>query len=501
MPTVDETTAPRDAAIQGSAPSRSTRQAAVLISGPLALVAVWLLPMPGLSVEAHRLAAVGALTIVWWTTEAIPLPVTALVAAVLVVATGVATAQEALAQFANPTIFVFLGAFIIGRAITEHRLDRRFAQYVLALPAVSSTRAGRHAAVGLLTTGISAWMNNTATAAMMTPIAVGVLGAGGSPARWPGSAKAMMLVVAHAATLGGIITPVGSAPNLVTIGLLQTMAEVRISFLTWTMVLGPIAIAIAILLVLTVAWLYVDEPAPTAGAALPDLGVSRTWTAGERNCAIVFTTAVILWILPSVVRLSNRPDLAALLDNRLNEGIVAILAASLLFLLPTDWRQRRFTLTWRQASEIDWGTLLMFGGGLALGRLMVTTGLAKAIGETLVSVSGADTLWTITAMAALVPILMTQFVSNTATTTMLVPVFIGICQAAAVNPVVPAIAVCLGASMSFTLPVSTPPNAIVYGTGLISIGAMIRYGILLAAIGFVVIVFGLRLLSPLLSLA
>jgi solute carrier family 13 (sodium-dependent dicarboxylate transporter), member 2/3/5 len=499
MPTLDETTASR-ASIEGPARSPSARSAAGLLAGPVALLAVWLVPLPGLSAEAHRLAAVGALTIVWWTTEAIPLPVTALVAAVLVVTTGIATAEETLAPFASPTIFVFLGAFILGRAITEHGLDRRFAQYVLALPAVSTTRGGRHAAVGLLTMGISAWMNNTATAAMMTPIAVGVLGAGGNPARWPGSAAAMMFVVAYAATLGGIVTPVGSAPNLVTIGLLQTMADVRISFLTWTMVLAPIAIVITILLVLTVAWLYVDEPAPARGHVLPDLGVSRTWTAGERNCAIVFVTAVVLWILPSIVRLSNRPDLAAVLDARLNEGVVAILAASLLFLLPTDWRQRRFTLTWRQASEIDWGTLVMFGGGLALGRLMVTTGLARAIGETLVAVSGADTLWTITAMAALVPLLMTQFVSNTATTTMLVPVFIGICQAAAVDPVVPALAVCLGASMSFTLPVSTPPNAIVYGTGLVSIAAMIRYGALLAAIGVVVIVFGLRLLSPLLSL-
>ena len=341
-------------------------------------------------------------------------------------------------------------------------------------------------------------MNNTATAAMMTPIAVGVLGAGGSPGRWPGSATAMMLVVVYASTLGGLITPVGAAPNLVTIGLLQTMADVRISFLTWTTILAPIAVVMTILLVLTAHWAYVDEPAPLSGRAVPDLGVSAAWTAGQRNCAIVFVAAVTLGLAPSIVRLLDRPALAGMLDNRLNEGVVAILAASLLFVLPTDWRRRQFTLTWRQASEIDWGTLLMFGGGLALGRLMLTTGLAEAIGRTLVSYSGADSLWTIVAMAALVPLLITQFVSNTATTTMLVPVFIGICQAAGVNPALLVIAVCLGANMSFTLPVSTPPNAIVYGTGLVSIGAMIRYGALMAAIGFVVIIVGLRLLSPLL---
>ncbi len=499
METIDQATAEQRATVLAAAPLDLVRKTAGFIAGPLALLIVWVLPLPALSPEAHRLAAIGALTVVWWTTEAIPLPITALVATVLTVVTGVATAQDAFAQYASPTIFVFLGAFIMGRAISEHALDRRFAQYVLALPAVSSTRGGRHAAIALLTTAISAWMNNTATAAMMTPIAVGVLSGGGSPARWPGSAAAMMLVVAYTSTLGGLITPVGAAPNLVTMGLLQTMGGVRLSFLAWTMFLAPIAIAMTVILVLTAHWLFVDEPAPTSARGVPDLGVSPTWSAGERNCAIVFAVAVTLWIMPSIVRLLDRPDLAGVLDNRLNEGVVAILAASLLFVLPADWRQRRFTLTWRQASEIDWGTILMFGGGLALGRLMLTTGLAEAIGRTLVYYSGADTLWTITAMAVLVPLLITQFVSNTATTAMLVPVFIGICQATGVNPVLPAIAVCLGANMSFTLPVSTPPNAIVYGTGLVPIGAMIRYGALLAAIGFVVIVVGLRLLSPLLS--
>ena len=271
MDTIEQTAERRRATVTAGARLASVRQTTGLVAGPLALATVWLLPFPALSADAHHLAAIGALTVVWWTTEAIPLPVTALVATVLVVLTGVATAQDAFAQFASPTIFVFLGAFIMGRAISEHALDRRFAQYVLALPAVGSTRGGRHAAIALLTMAISAWMNNTATAAMMTPIAVGVLGAGGSPARWPGSATAMMLVVAYASTLGGLITPVGAAPNLVTIGLLQTMADVRISFLTWTTILAPIAVVM------------------TSCSCSPRIG--HTWTSRRRCRRVPYLTS------------------------------------------------------------------------------------------------------------------------------------------------------------------------------------------------------------------
>ena len=188
------------------------------------------------------------------------------------------------------------------------------------------------------------------------------------------------------------------------------------------------------------------------------------------------------------------------LAGRLDEAVVAIVAASLLFVLPVNWRERRFTISWSEASKIDWGTILLFGGGLSLGRLMFVTGLAEHVGRTVVAWSGVETLWGVTAMAAALGILLTEITSNTAATNMLVPVVISIAQANGVSPVPPALAACLGASMAFMLPISTPPNAIVYGSGLVPITAMLRFGMLLDGLAFVIIVAGLRVLAPLLGL-
>jgi len=178
-----------------------------------------------------------------------------------------------------------------------------------------------------------------------------------------------------------------------------------------------------------------------------------------------------------------------------------VLAAVLLFLLPIDWKQRQFTLDWRQAASIDWGTILLFGGGLSLGRLMFETGLAATVGNSIVEISGATSLWGITALAIVLGVLLTEIASNTAAANMLVPVIISICQAAGVSPIPPSLGACLGASLAFMLPISTPPNAIVYGTGLVPIRAMLGFGVIMDLLGIVVIFAGLRVLCPLLGLA
>ncbi len=217
---------------------------------------------------------------------------------------------------------------------------------------------------------------------------------------------------------------------------------------------------------------------------------------------MAFGTAVVLWIAPGVAALALGTSAAPyrFLSARLDEGVVALLAALLLFVLPVDWKRRQFTVTWAQASRIDWGTILLFGGGLSLGRLMFTSGLAEKIGTGLVSASGANSLWAITAVMCAVAILITEVTSNTAATNMLVPVALAISQAAGVSPLPPVLAVAFGASMAFMLPISTPPNAIVYGSGLVPITAMIRCGLLLDLVSFAIIVVGLRLLCPLLGL-
>jgi sodium-dependent dicarboxylate transporter 2/3/5 len=472
-----------------------------LFLGPLAFVGMLIMPTPGLTDAAHQLAAIVTLVVVWWITEPIPIPVTALLGAGLAVVFGVAPATEAFAPFASPTIFLFIGSFIIGRAVAEHGLDRRLATTLLAVPAVGRTLTRTRMAIVALVILMSAWMSNTATAAMMVPLALGVLSARrGLSSGGRHGATSLMLVVAFSASIGGMATPVGSPPNLITLGLLDRTAGIRINFLTWMALAVPISLAMGALLLLAARWKY---PLPAQPAHAEQLAPPpRHWSVGQRNCAIAFFTAVVLWVTPGALSLLA-PDapFVKLVVSRLDEAVVAVLAAVLLFVLPIDWGKRQFTLDWRQAASIDWGTILLFGGGLSLGRLMFETGLAASVGNSIVEMSGATSLWGITALAIVLGVVLTEIASNTAAANMLVPVVISICQAAEVSPIPASLGACLGASLAFMLPISTPPNAIVYGTGLVPIRAMLSFGVIMDVLGVVVIFAGLRILCPLLGLA
>lgn len=478
------------------------RRTSGLILGPLAFIVVWLMPIAGISPDAHRLAAVVALVVTWWVTEAIPIAATALIGAALTVLCGVATPVEAFAPFANPTIFLFMGSFMIGQAVMAHRLDTRLALGLLKVPAVAGDINRTAVALGAMTLLLSAWMSNTATTAMMIPIVLGVLGAASKSAtRSDRNFRAgLLLTIAYAASIGGMMTPVGSPPNLITIGLLEKIGGVRLDFVTWMLVAAPIALVYGALLLVMSRRAF---PAPPH-ALLHAVETPRepsAWTAGQRNCAIAFGVAVVLWVLPGVAAMAGVSGTTGEMLRRLDEGVVAILAAMLLFVLPVDWKRREFTIDWTTASRIDWGTILLFGGGLSLGQLMFTTGLAAAMGTAAVQASGAESLWAITAVATAVAIFLSEFASNTAATSMLIPVVLSITTAAGLNPVPPALGTCLGASLSFMFPISTPPNAIVYGTGMVPITTMMRYGIVMDVLGFVVIMAGLRILCPLLGLA
>jgi sodium-dependent dicarboxylate transporter 2/3/5 len=343
-------------------------------------------------------------------------------------------------------------------------------------------------------------MSNTATTAMMIPIVLGVLGSSRSGGRQDTPFRAgMVLTVAYAASIGGIMTPVGSPPNLIMMGLLDEIGGVELSFVTFMLFGVPIAIVYAAFL-----FLFVGRrlPAPRL-AQVESAPVARPWTSGQRNCAIAFGVAVTLWVLPGLVTLfgiTPPPAIDAVLD-RLDEGVVAVMAAGLLFVLPVDWKRRQFTLEWGTASRIDWGTILLFGGGLSLGQLMFSTGLAAYIGEGFVRLSGADSLWAITAVVAALAIVLSEVASNTAATSMLVPVVLAICAAAGINPVPPALAACFGASFGFMLPVATPPNAIAYGTGFVPVTTMMRAGLIMDIVGFVIVMVALRILCPLLGYA
>jgi sodium-dependent dicarboxylate transporter 2/3/5 len=256
---------------------------------------------------------------------------------------------------------------------------------------------------------------------------------------------------------------------------------VRVSFFQWMLVCAPIALAFTALLVL-----YLRKALPPEVETLPG-GTERAareraelgpWTRAQRNTLVAFALTVSLWVLPGLIALvlGAEAPLARAVQRVLPEGVVALLGAMLLFLLPVNWKERRFTLSWNDAVNIDWGTLLLFGGGLSMGGAMFRTGLARAIGERMVRLTGVSSVWGLGYLFGAVGTVLTETTSNTAAASMVCPLAISAARAAGVAPVPPAMASALGCSMAFLLPVSTPPNAIVYGSGYVRITAMARHG-------------------------
>ncbi|WP_207640206.1 SLC13 family permease [Desulfofundulus thermocisternus] len=490
------------------------RRTAGFFLAPALFLAIYFWPMPGLSPQAHAMAAVMAFTITCWITECVPIPVASMLGPTLAVVLGVATAREAYTAMADPTVLLFLGGFLLAKAMEVHGLDRRFALRILSLGSISRTSSMILLGVGGVTGFLSMWLSNTATAAMMFPITLGVLTAlkriittmHGREIDNSKYQTGMLLTIAYTASIGGMATPIGTPPNMITIGLIEKATGVRIVFFQWMMLALPIA-----LLMFLVLWLYFNWRCPSAqkdlkGAAsfiAAERKAQGSWKRGEINALIAFLVAVALWVTPGFIALFGGGTGSPLYKSYqaiFPEASVAIIAASLLFFLPVDFKKREFTLNWKQAVHIDWGTLLLFGGGLSLGEMMFKTGLAGAIGKGLVTITGAHTLVAITALALGLAILLTETTSNTAAATMVVPIVIGIASAAGVNPIPPAVAVALGASMAFVLPVSTPPNAIVYGSGMVPITQMVKYGLLLDIIGYLIVLAGVLVLTPLVGL-
>lgn len=520
LPTPDETGG-LDAVSPAERKFDHWRRGAGFWLAPLAVVTVYFLA-DGLSPEGRKLSAILSGVLVLWITEALPLPVTAVLGTALCALSGVADARTVLAPFADPIVFLFIGSFILAEAMTNHGLDRRFALAILSLPVVGGRPTRVLCAIGLTAAALSMWVSNTATTAMMLPIGLGLLrtleGTGSSPeegtagernVRLSPYATGMLLMAAYGSSVGGIGTPVGSPPNLIGIGLIAKLAGVRIGFFQWMALCVPLTLALFGVLFALLRWLH----PPRKGQAVASTDWARHlrqqhdslggWTRGQVNTLIAFAVAVVLWVGPGVLALTlgKEHPAAKFADTHLPESVVALLAACLLFVLPTDRKARRFTLTWQQAARIDWGTILLFGGGLSLGSLMFHTGVAESVGSGVVNLTGAKSLWTLTAVATAVAMLITETTSNTASANMVIPVVIALAQAQHVNPVPPALGACLAASFAFMLPVSTPPNAIVYGSGLVPVLKMVRAGVLLDLCGFVVIMVGLRILCPLLGLA
>ncbi len=475
------------------------------VLGPALAVALWFTPIDALSVQAHRLLAIMAMIAVWWITEPIPIPVTSLLGPTLCVVLGVAPVAETFAAFANPMIFLFLGGFLLAKAMMVNGLDKRIAFGIMSMRWVGDSPRRIFLAIGLACLICSGWISNTATAAMMFPIALGLLESIRDMLAAHGKhidlanykySTGLMLMTAYACSIGGVLTPIGTPPNIMMIGFLDKLAPEAptISFFDW-MVWGLVAMVLLFVVTYVVLWRmfpadieHIDGAREFIRARMDELG---SWTRAQKNTVFAFGVAVVLWVAPSVLSLVHGPhsDLMKAYDAHFPEAIAAMVGALLLFLLPVDLKKGKMTLSWKEGAEgIEWGTLLLFGGGLALGGLMYTTGLSDWIGHGIKAMLGGNpSEWLFVAVFCVSALLMAEFTSHTAAINLMGTISIGTALSLGFSPVPVAVGIALASSLGFMMPVSTPPNAIIYASGYVPITKMIRSGIVIDVIGVICI--------------
>jgi sodium-dependent dicarboxylate transporter 2/3/5 len=312
-------------------------------------------------------------------------------------------------------------------------------------------------------------------------------------------------MLAYGASVGGLLTPVGSPPNLIGRGLIEEATGETITFASWMALAAPICIAMFVVLAIVLLLLNKPEIRDITGVeeyVAAERERMGKFSPAERNTLIAFVFTVSLWILPGFVALfaGAESDAYLTVTDRLDEGVVAVLGASLLFLLPTDWGKREFTLNWSDAQRIDWGTVVLFGTGIIFGTMLEDTGLAETIGKGSFDALGLSSTIAITAFAIVLAIAVSETTSNTASAAVVVPIIIPIAVAAGINPFVPALAATFAASFGFMLPVSTPQNAVVYGSGVVPITKMIRSGAAFDVLGALLILVLLPIMVGVLGL-
>jgi len=469
-----------------------------MILGPLAALSMLAAGAPeALGDPAWRTAAIGVLMAVWWATNAVPIAVTALVPLVCFPLFGIATIQVTAAPYANKVIFLFLGGFIVAFAMQRWNLHRRIALTVLQY----SGGNGRSLVGGFMLASalISMWVMNTSTTMMLLPIAVSIIAVIHKSVKSldQGAREnfqyALLLGVAYGATIGGMATLVGTAPNAMLAAFMLENYGTEIDFSSWMLVGLPLSVAMLPLAWLTLTrWVFnVDFENSDEGRAelkrmKDDLG---RMTVPEIRVAIIFVSMALLWI--SRPLLTKLPGLAALDDSG-----IAMAGAIALFLVPSGDKRDPLLLRWAYAEKLPWSVLILFGGGLTLASAVSSTGLAQWLGNSLQSV-GELPLFMLVTLAATMIIFLTELTSNIATTATFLPVVGAIAIETGFDPIVLTVPVTLAASCAFMLPVATPPNAIVFGSGLLTIPKMAKAGMALNMIGIVLVSLVAKFLAPL----
>ncbi len=440
-----------------------------------------------ISHEARVTAAVGVWMAAWWLTEAIPISATALVPLVLLPLLGAAPIKKVATSYGHELIFLFMGGFFLSKAMERWGLHRRIA--LLTLRFFGRGQRMMIAGFMIVTAVLSMWVSNTATAIMMLPIALSVVALleekeGASDQFAP----ALMLGIAYAASIGGVATLIGSPPNLFLAGYIRERLGTEISFAKWFMVGFPLScVFLPLCWWLLTHWFYkVSANPPAGGRALIDKAYRELGAVnrGSIITMIVFAATAAMWLTrPLLTKLSfaGGQPLAGLTDAG-----IAVLAGLLLFSLPVDAKKRVFVLDWETAVTLPWGILILFGGGLALAGAIQASGLGAFLGSLVTHWQNLPTLLLIALVATMV-IFLTELTSNTATSATLVPILTAIAIGMSLDPYQLVFPATLAASMAFMMPVATPPNAIVFGSGKITIPEMARVGIWLNGVGIILI--------------
>lgn len=443
-----------------------------LVAGLVVFAGMLLLPAPeGLEPAAWRTAAVTILMGIWWITEALPISVTALIPIVLFPVLGVRTISEATSPYANPLIFLFMGGFILALAMEKWNLHKRIALGIVHKIGVNPNAI----VIGFILSAafLSMWVSNTATAIMMLPIATSILGLieHVDADKRRNFEIVLMLSIAYACNIGGMATLIGTPPNALLAGFILENYGVEISFLDWMKIGVPLVlISLPLMYLILTKWIFpLQLKELPGGKALieTELRSLNRISSQEMKVALVFVSAALLWMF--------RPLLSQVIPHLSDAGI-AMGISVLLFLIPSGEDDGNGLLEWHDTKRMPWGVLILFGGGLSMASAISKTGLAAWIGSQMSAFDAIPVILFVVIITALI-IFLTEMTSNTASTAAFLPILASVAIGLGENPLLFAIPTALGASCAFMLPVATPPNAIVYGSGKITIPQMSKAGL------------------------
>lgn len=482
---------------QGSVKRPSLGRVGLIVGPVVFLFVVWAPSPQGLTDVAQFTAAVALLMAIWWITEAIPIPATALLPIVLFPLLGVGSAGAVAANYAHHLIFLFLGGFWIAATLERWNLHRRIALHTIRIVGTSPHRV----VLGFMvaTAFLSMWLSNTATTMMMLPIGMAVLSRiapealqrdAGEPLVNP-FGTALMLGIAYAASIGGVATLIGTPPNAVLAGVVEKLYGFKITFADWIVFGLPLSVVMLVL-----AWWYLTRLSFTRLPRVRGTGKETIRNEIQRIGPLTFQEKAVLAVFVSVAAAWIGHGLAPWTWlAKLQDSSIAIAGAIALFLLPAKDGHGGRLLDWPTAVKIPWDIILLFGGGFALADGFARSGLAEWIATQLAGLSGVG--WVaIVAAVALLTIFLTEVTSNTATATMLLPIVASIAAGAGIHPLGPMAAAALAASFAFMLPVATPPNAVVFASRCVSIPQMARAGIWLNLLGFGMITLFVTVVLP-----